>query len=625
MKNRTTWFIANILVMGIFLFTACGPKAAAPTTTITPTPATPTPAAPVPGAPLPVPVAAKANTIEVTLKKMDGTTMKKAVEKPQYGGTLNVLRSVGDADFDLTKMSGSNFHFMFLNSLLHGDWAKGTAGTGEISWQIYEYMSMDHFMPSLAESWEMPDDGTIIYHIRKGVRWAMDEKEASKLVGGRELTADDVVFSLKYHFFRTPATALKSTYGRVVEKADIRSPDKYTVIVKAPKQDLYQFLGFMSDLLPIIPPEIVQKYGDFTKWNQLVTTGAFTIKDHVAGSVTTLVKNTNYWEDDPILGKDYRLPYVDSIKYFNIPDSSTQEASVRTGKLDGTVTLDKEKWENLIKNTPRLKTKIVNFGTSSNRIAMQMNDPKAPWQDIRVRRALMMAINHQEIVDTYFKGGADVQAFPLPGAPELYALGWAIPLKQLPRETQKLFEYHPDEAKKLLAEAGYPNGFKTSLMISSTSAEWQDLGAMIKEYWAKVGIELTLDIRDSAVHTGYLTSATQPAMIHDGKWGTATLYTKYDAPPNFMNSGNIADPRIQELRLKMFDVLWDFKKRTPVMRELYEYAMPQVWYLTVPSKWNYKVYQPWVKNYDAEASVGYWGQPWRFVWIDRELKKSLGY
>lgn len=620
MRNKTARLVVSLAVVAVLLLLACGPKGAPAPTTPAPTPGAPTPA-PTP-TPAPAAVIAPENAISVTLKQLDGTAMKRLVEKPKYGGTLNLL--LAEPIWDLKLMTtGTQGRMLASEKLLLGDWSRGTAGTGEVSWQLYEYLRMDHFTGALAEGWEMPDDETIIYHLRRGVRWALDDREASKLVGGREVTADDIVFSLKFQFFTVTKTNLGRTVGGE-KKADIRATDKYTVVITAPKQDLNQFVGFVSDALLIFPREVIEKYGNFTSWDKVVGTGAFMIKDNVPGSVTTWVKNPNYWGYDPVLGKDYPLPYVDTLKFLQIVDQSTMEAAFRTGRLDGTLTLTKERWDSLVKTYPIAKTKIVNFGTSSNKIAMQMKDPKAPWQDIRVRRALMLAINHQEIVDTYYGGGADLQAFPLPNAPELYALGWSIPFKELSRESQELFEYNPDKAKQLLAEAGYPNGFKTSLSVNANSAEWNDLGALLKGYWAKVGVDLALDVKDAGVFAALTNNANQLAMMHDSRWGNATLYHSFERSGSY-NTGNVVDPRIEELRLKMADVMWDPQKRAPIMRELYEYAMSQVWYLPLPSKWNYKVYQPWVKNYDAEASLGYFGQAWPFLWIDSDLKKKLGY
>lgn len=625
--RRIVWMVVSCLMALSLVIAACAPAPAAPgapsTQTAPATPAVPAaPAQPVAQQPQKE-TAASQSMMKVVLTKLDGSKMEKLMEKPKYGGTLNLLGAIGEDHFNLRNMWIHLGHTTFAETLLHGDWAKGTAGTGEISWQLYEYMTMDQLMPALAERWERPAPDTMVYHLRKGIRFALDEREASRLVGGREVTADDVVWNMKYHFSTTPATRAKGTYGKGVEEADVRATDKYTVAVKAPKAKLDEFVGFISDTLWILPPEIVQKYGENYKWRNLVTTGAFMIKDQIPGSMATFVKNPTYWSFDPVLGEDYRLPYVDSLRYMDVPDRSTRQAAFRTGKLDAVLDATKDESGELLKTASHLKVKIINFGTSSERIAMQMNNPKAPWQDIRVRRALMLGIDHPGIVKSYYGGAADVQAFPLPGAPELYLLGWAIPLKDLPQEVQELYEYHPDKAKQLLKEAGYPNGFKTSLALSSTTAA--DFYSIIKEMWAKIGVDLTLDIRESGVVSAWVANASYPDMVTDGKWGTATLYNKFGPPPNSMNSANADDPKIHELRTKMIDVFWDREKRTPIMKELYLYTMSQVWYLTLPSPWLYKIYQPWVKNYDAEPSVGYHGKPWRFLWIDQELKKKLGF
>lgn len=635
---KTLWLAVSVLMALSLVAAACGPAAApAPPKPPTPQaasvpsapqapapPATPPPqGAPVTDKPQAGPASSGADTVKVTLTRLDGTKMEKTVEKPKYGGTLN-RRQALLGRWDPKILTASDVSYLLpLEKLLEGDFSRGTEGTGEISWQIYEYLSMSHFRGALAESWELPDDQTVIYHIRHGVHWALDSREASRIVGGREVTADDVIFSFKFLVLSEPATAVRG-YFATSKLTSVTAPDKYTVVIKAPKTDLANALGYISDLVPIVPHEVIEKYGTFTGWQQVVGTGAFMIQDYVPGSVTTWVKNPNYWDSDPVLGKDYRLPYVDSIKYFDIPDSSTAQAAFRTGKLDATLNLTRDDWKQMLNTAPNLKTKTVQFGTASNRIAFQMNSKSAPWQDVRVRQALSMGINHQEILDTFYGGAADMTAFPLPGAPELYALGWVVPQKDLPRETQELFEYHPDKAKQLLKEAGYPTGFKTTITLDRAVAEWLDLASIIKDYWARIGVDLTLDVRDTGVFNNLIRGA-YPDMINTSRWGTATLYSKFETPPNSNNEGNVDDKRIQDLRRQMFDVFWDTPKRTPIMKELYTYSLSQAYYLPIPAPWSYKVYQPWVKNFDAEASIGYWGQPWQYVWLDRDLKKKLGF
>ncbi len=628
MKRKILWLLVSALMVLSLVMAACGQAAAPTLPAATSEPSVPAaPAAPVaPAAEKPQQGAAAtgADTVTVRLTKLDGTKMEKTVEKPKYGGTLN-RRFSQPNDWDPKRLTASGTSYLLSQEkLLQGDYAKATAGTGEISWQIYEYLSMNHFSGALAESWEMPDDKSIIYHIRPGVHWALDDREASKLGGGREVTVADVIFSFQWLIFSKPNTAVRS-YFASANLTEISALDKRSVMLKAAtSQDLANALGFLSDLTMIVPPEVINKYGTFTNWRQVVGTGAFMIQDYVPGSVTTWVRNPNYWQKDPVLGNDYRLPYVDAVRNFDVPDNSTAEAAFRVGKLDGTLNLTRENWQQLLKTAPHAKTKVVEFGTGSNRISFQMNNKTAPWQDIRVRRALSMAINHKEVLDTYYGGAADMTAFPLPGAPELYNIGWAIPIKELPRETQELFEYHPDKAKALLKEAGYPNGFKTTLMINQSSAEWADLGAIVKDYWSKIGVDLALDIREPAVFLA-MERGGYTDMEHTSRWGTATMYSKFEAPPNSNNEGNVNDLHIQQLRRDMFKVLWDTPKRTPIMRELYAYSLSQAYYLPMPAPWGYKVYQPWLKNYDAEASVGYWGQTWQFVWLDLDLKKKLGF
>lgn len=559
--------------------------------------------------------------ITVTLKKVDGTPVVKQFEKPKYGGTYNRnLAQTGIWDPRLQRASDQSY-VIAQERLLVGDYARGPLGTGEVNFDIYEYLSMSFFRGSLAESWELPDDETVIYHIRHGVRWALDSREASKLVNGREVTADDVVFSFKWLVFAAKPS-VTAGYFAGVKLSDIYVKDKYTVVIKGPKQDLAQALGYLSDLIVIVPREVIEKYGTFARWDQIVGTGPFMIKDYVPSATTTWVKNTTYWGYDPILGKDYPLPYVDVIRDLNIPDASTRQAALRTGKIDDAVSMTKEEQELNLKIAPHIKTKVVAFGTGSSRIALQMNDPKAPWQDIRVRRALLMGINHQEIVDSYYDGAADLQAFPLPGAPELFAMGWAIPMKDLPRETQELFEYHPDKAKQLLKEAGYPNGFKTSVILTSGQV---DTLAIIKDYWAKIGVDLSLDVRETSSVNSYIVAANYPQMLYTGGWGTTLLYPRYSKPPASNNEGNVDDAYMQELRRKVFDVLWDTEKRTPIMAELYRYSLSSAYYLPLPSPWSYRMYQPWLKNYDAESSIGFWGKSFPYVWIDQDLKKKLGF
>ena len=155
--------------------------------------------------------------VKVTLKKLDGTTVELLKEKPKYGGVFTLTLSSDPTGFDEAyTASYMTFTLKFTNEeLLTGDWTRGPAGTGECTWLIVQFLP-DCEIGGVAESWEIVDDRTVRFHIRKGIHFALNpDSEASRLVGGREMTAHDVVYSLKRHFL-TPGMYVVSGSGTLL-------------------------------------------------------------------------------------------------------------------------------------------------------------------------------------------------------------------------------------------------------------------------------------------------------------------------------------------------------------------------------------------------------------------------
>ena len=154
---------------------------------------------------------------------------------PKYGGTFTYWLKTDPMGFDEAYSVHPNITTAALtqDKLMIGDWAKGPAGSGEIDWKYGFIGRVGVMTGSLAQSWETPDDQTIVYHIRQGVHFALNpNSEASRLVNGREVTADDVAFSINRAF--TSKTAyLYSAYTSVGNNpTSIKALDKYTVEVK---------------------------------------------------------------------------------------------------------------------------------------------------------------------------------------------------------------------------------------------------------------------------------------------------------------------------------------------------------------------------------------------------------
>ncbi len=116
-----------------------------------------------------------------------------------------------------------------------------------------------------------------------------------------------------------------------------------------------------------------------------------------------------------------------------------------------------------------------------------------------------MAIDFKGIAKDYYSGNAEVFAWPV--MPTLESRNYYIPLEQLPASVQELFSYNAEKAKKLLAEAGYANGFKTEIVAHQ---QFVDLLPIVKSYWAGIGVDVTIDVREYAVW-----ASIKAAMTHN--------------------------------------------------------------------------------------------------------------
>ena len=255
------------------------------------------------------------------------TPTPKAKEGPQYGGEfVQCHPQPSTGNDDALAVPWLTHGCKYTNEkLLRGDWAKGLAGTGESKWLLGNWPSMDLLTGCLAESWEVPDPQTIIYHIRKGIHW-----HDKPPVNGRELVADDVVFSIKRQW-EIPESYLSGNFQ--VGPESVTAPDKWTVVAKLPPGKTQPLLQALSMEMRIVAPEAIKEYGDQRDWRHVVGTGAFIITDEVPGASISFKKNPNYWQDDPVHPGN-RLPYIDELKWVTIKDLSTQIASLRTGKVD---------------------------------------------------------------------------------------------------------------------------------------------------------------------------------------------------------------------------------------------------------------------------------------------------
>jgi len=263
-------------------------------------------------------------------------------------------------------------------------------------------------------------------------------------------------------------------------------------------------------------------------------------------------------------------------------------------------------------------------GSSNYTMAMRMD--MKPFNDIRVRRAMNLAINKKEIIDSFYGGNAEMHTYPFP--PTFKSV--YTPLEQLPPSARELYSYNPEKAKKLLAEAGYPNGFTFKAQIPNSSQSGMDLGAMVASYLSKIGVTLILEPMDYASWLSRMTKKNHTeGIFFSNDHGTPIAGIRKNFAkgetwnPHMLNDPHV-DDTIDETRgnPKLSE-----KQRMAAMKKLAVYALDQAPCILLPLPYFYSAWWPWVKNYYGEQRVAAQRSApiMARIWIDQEMKKKMGY
>ena len=568
-------------------------------------------------------------------------SLGRKVEKPQYGGTITIILERGKAldYFDpVVSANGGWVGSINYDKPITADWKKGPSGTGEFPF-LSGYVPLKYRTGHLIESWELKNATTVILHMRKGVKFVNKPP-----VNGRELTAYDLDFSMS----RSATTPKSGLYlsekvlnewvdkereknpekieawlmklkklGQPLGKGYLKPLDKYTA-----RYELYEPNRLIMDVFSqfyVYAEECIKAHGDLKDWRNTCGTGAWIIEDVIPGSAATWRRNPNYWMSDPFHPKN-KLPYADKLRGLIISDPATGLAALRTYKIDvAGVAWDKA--EAVKKTNPELKFRKFSPAMST---VMFMRTEKPPFNDVRVRQALSLGLDQVAIARDYFEGNAFVLTWPCqPGNVECYT-----PLEKLPKSIRELYEYHPEKAKKLLAQAGYPKGFKTESANHANDTGRQELCLIAKEYWSTINVDLNCKLYDPAIRAKMQRSRTYPAIAMSG-WGNASpssvLAAAHGGIPGIIwNFSGVVDPVAEEVYNK-WKMEMDLDKAAEMLKKEYIREMPYVWEIPFPGATGYGFWGPWLKNFSGELSMGPSNEmgnseKYRHVWVDQELK-----
>jgi peptide/nickel transport system substrate-binding protein len=538
----------------------------------------------------------------------------KSSDIPQYGGTFTVASTKLINVFDPVAAG----QFMGLigklvsQQFIGWDWTRGPAGTSEFD-RISEMSSVPEFcMGMLAESWEIPEIGIVVLKARRGVHWAMNpDSEASVLMNSREVVPDDWIFNHKYLQEGVLAQASGSYKTTIIEKTG-----EWEVTVKTPADPLGGWIGLVwgGTMFFLLPPEVIEKYGDMRDWHNVVGTGPFMLTDFVEGNTATLVRNPDYWEKDPAgAGKGNQLPYLDAIKIMMIPDPSTLHAAFRTAQLDVLNSITSEDAETLMGSDTRLKYSEY-VPVSSPSIYIRTDKTDLPYSDKRVRQALMMATNYEEIKDDLLGEKAGMLEYPVCSIFK----SCYVPLEEMPDNVKDLFSFDTKKAVELLADAGYPEGFDANIILVQQGSRQLDFAQVLKETWAEVGINLNLQTVDPAAYASMAFGRSYDELFLGETWGD---YPRCLSFPLFgpLSFSYVNDPVINDATKEILKyVPINMPEADRIHRELMPYIVEQAYYIPLPAPYYYTIWWPWLKNdYGENPHFA------RYFWIDQELKKSM--
>jgi peptide/nickel transport system substrate-binding protein len=451
-------------------------------------------------------------------------------------------------------------------------------------------------VPDLATKAAVSQDGRVYtITLRKGVRW-----EARSPINGRELVASDVKYSMERALRKSPYAHL---LGRV---EGIETPDSHTVRVTLAEA----FAPFLHNQAEpwscILPPEVEDKMGDFRAAESLIGCGPFVLERYEPGLKAVFARNPTYY------GKG--RPYLDRVEWLFVKDRATQLSLFRAGQVDipfYDARVPRSDIGSFRRSNPTYP--VAFWDWLANRTLAFRTD-KAPWSDPRVRQAFSLAIDRKKWVAQHLDG----QGWEDPGPVPAPMREWKLPAGEL-GEGVKWLHHNPGLAKKMLAEAGFPNGMRVKC------TNWPGYGTdcveelgLLASSLKHIGVELSIVNEEY----GHYIRGSFLGKFDEVSWGPSSLFTEVDGYLfDFLRTGqpsnrsHVSDSQLDVLLdAQRRDTARSFRKR--IVDDIQRHAAAQVYYVYTPYPRNVSSWAPWVKNYGCKNSFDR-GAQLEVVWLDR--------
>jgi oligopeptide transport system substrate-binding protein len=397
-----------------------------------------------------------------------------------------------------------------------------------------------HIVPSLAKSWDISANGLhYTFHLRDNVFFHNNACFPNGT--GRRMVAADVVYS----FNRIIDSVTVNSPGswifkdRVTKNQPFEAPNDSTFILNLEKP-FRPMLGILTaQYCSIVPKEAIDKYQkDFRK--NPVGTGPFVFKKWLENQGLFLVKNDNFWE---YAADGTRLPYLDGVRVSFMPDRKTAYLEMMRGKLDymsgiessianELLTADGEIQPKHLGKLQLIKTPYLN--TEYLGVNMDFKNQTPPLSIKKVRQALNFGFDRETMLKTLRNsmGKPATSGFTPRGLPSFSdkVLG---------------YNYNPDKARRLLSEAGFPNGKNLPVIKLMTVKDYLDIATFMARQWEDLGIKTSVDVMENATLREFMTKGSAPffraswiADYPDAESFYTVFYSKNPTPPNYTHFNN---------------------------------------------------------------------------------------
>lgn len=347
------------------------------------------------------------------------------------------IRINNDPDFLDPHMAQASITFQMILNIFDGLLVGDTDGT---------------LKPSLAEDYNVSEDGlTYTFTLREGVTFH----------NGDPLTVEDVQYSFERLMGTETGEPLSSNFDNI---ASLDAPDEKTFVIKL-KEPNSAFLSYLTALHSAIIP----KSNDGKHNENPIGTGPFQYSSYSPENNMVLVKNENYWKEG--------LPYLDKVTFTFQPDDQTALLSLQAGEMD-IVAVGSHRVQE-VENQFNIQ-----YQDSNSVLLVGYNQQREPFNDVRVRQAINYAVNKDDVIEAAFSGYATKLGSNMsPAAGEVHKEG-----------LEDAYVRDVEKAKQLLADAGYADGFSTTLSISSHAALYTNVAQVVVENLKEVGIDVEIEV-----------------------------------------------------------------------------------------------------------------------------------